>query len=139
MSRFGIPALTSPNPSLMRRGLDWQKIHNHPALTEKRRTLRRNSTIAEKIIWERLRNRQIDGIRFRRQHSVGGYILDFYCASRRIAIELDGNHHISYEVSLYDAARTKFLNKHNIEIIRFYNSEVINNSEIVIQKIKALL
>ena len=83
-----------------------------------------------------LKERRVDyGQKFFRQYSVGSYILDFYCPKTRLAIELDGESHIPNDQKLYDAERTKYLNGNNIKVLRFWNDEVINNIDIVIQKI----
>ena len=75
-------------------------IHNRPVLKSRRKELRNNSTSAEKLLWGMLQHSNLGGYKFRRQHSVGAYILDFYCPSEKLAVELDGA--IQYEVTVTD-------------------------------------
>lgn len=100
----------------------------------KARYLRKEETKAEKMLWKKLRNRKL-GIKFRRQHPIDNFILDFYAPEISLAIELDGSAH--KENQEYDKLRTKYLKSKNINVIRFWNSEVENNLEEVILKIKA--
>jgi very-short-patch-repair endonuclease len=104
-------------------------LRNDPALKERRRELRRDQTDAEKAFWARVRNRQFFGIRFFRQYSVGPYILDFYSPALKLAVELDGGQHNHPEAREYDVARSEFLNAHGIEVIRFWNDEVLRGIE----------
>ena len=113
-----------------------QQIHNIKPLKENRRALRNALTPAEATLWKMLQNSQLEGRKFRRQHSVGSYILDFYCTSERLAIELDGAHHFTEAGMEYDAERTKYLNSLNINVVRFENKEVFEQTEYVLQKIK---
>ena len=102
---------------------------------EKRRALRKNQTRAEIIIWEILRNRNFCNLKFRRQHGIGYYIADFYCAEKKIVIEIDGDSHYNLEAIEYDEKRTNFFNSLGIQVIRFDNNDVYNNLEIVKEKI----
>ena len=86
------------------------------------RELRKEMTPAEKLLWERLRNRQLGGYKFRRQAPMGTYIADFYCAARRLIVELDGKIHDSQEE--YDCVRTEMMESFGYRVIRFRNSEV---------------
>lgn len=113
------------------------QIHNKPTLLEYRKNLRNNATDAEVVLWKHLQNKQLEGRKFRRQHSVENYILDFYCPSERLAIELDGAHHFTEEGLKYDQDRTVFLNNLNIRVIRFENIEVFENIDKVLVKIKS--
>ena len=101
---------------------------------EKARYLRKEETLAEKILWQELRDRKL-GIKFRRQHPAEKFILDFYAPEIKLAIELDGKIH--KENKEYDKLRTEYLKSKNINIIRFWNSEIENNLETVMLKIKA--
>jgi len=103
------------------------------------RTLRRDSTDAEGLVWFLLRNRRLGGFKFRRQHPVGPYILDFYCQETKLAIELDGGQHNSPEEMIYDQERTCYLSALGIRVLRFWNNEVLNNPEGVLQVIWNLL
>jgi very-short-patch-repair endonuclease len=110
-------------------------LRNDSALKQRRKELRRNQTDAEKAIWTHLRNRQFYGVRFFRQYSVGPYILDFYCPSVKLGIELDGGQHLQRESLEYDAARTEYLTAHGINVIRFWNNEVLLNINGVLVKL----
>ncbi len=108
---------------------------NRAKVKEKRRALRSAETATESLLWECLRDRQVGGLKFRRQYSVGVYILDFYCSASRLAVELDGESHASAEAQEYDAERTEFLAALNIRVIRFPNASVHNDINSVIKKI----
>ena len=104
-------------------------------LFEYSRELRQVSTQAEKLLWVRLRNRKLNGLKFRRQHPIDKYVADFYCHEKKLVIELDGAIHDEKENIDYDIARTFELGGLNISVLRFRNDEVINNMEKVLQKI----
>ena len=108
-------------------------LRNDPALKQRRRELRLNQTEAEKTLWKHLRNRQIYGMKFFRQFSVGPYILDFYCPQLRLAIELDGGQHTEDDAREYDAARSAYLQAQGIDVMRFWNHEVLNKTESVLR------
>ena len=112
------------------------KIYNKTALKERRRDLRKVSTKAEDLLWKLLRNRNIKGYKFKRQYSVGGYILDFYCPEIKLAIELDGAYHLDSERTKYDAQRTKIINECDLTVVRFSNEEVSNNIDYVLNEIE---
>ena len=101
----------------------------------KAKNLRNNATNAENILWNRLRDNQIDGIKFRRQHPISLYILDFYCHKYKLAIEIDGAYHNTIEQKIRDDNRTKELKKLGIDLIRFKNEEVENDIDSVIERI----
>nr|WP_246525458.1 endonuclease domain-containing protein [Geomobilimonas luticola] len=103
-------------------------------MKSRRKDLRNGATPAEKKLWSALQQNQL-GYKFRRQHSAGYYILDFYCPSARLAIELDGDSHFTEEAIAYDKERTAFLNALNIRVIRFLNSDVFDNLEEVCNQI----
>lgn len=106
-----------------------------PSTHENARELRRRETEAEQKLWALLRNRQLKGKKFRRQHAITKYIVDFYCNESKLAIELDGNFHKKAEAKEYDATRTALLNEIGITVLRFWNEEVLNYPEKVLQKI----
>ena len=108
-------------------------LKNDPTLKERRRVLRRNQTDAERLFWLKVRNRHLSGLKFFRQYSFGPYILDFYCPGEKVAIELDGGQHNLPERIVYDTERTAFLETHNIEVIRYRNSDVLLNIEGVLE------
>src|SRR5688572_31058233 len=107
------------------------QFHDRPRLREVRRGLRTRGTPAEAVLWKMLQRRQLHVRRFRRQHSAGPYILDFYCASERLAVELDGEPHFEPARREYDLARTAFLRKAGIRVIRFENRFVREAPEAV--------
>lgn len=110
-------------------------IYNNKTLRDRRRELRNNQTPAEKILWQYLSKNKIEGLRFHRQYGVGPYILDFYCTKLRLAIELDGGAHASEEGKLYDLDRESFLKAVNIQTLRFWNNDILNNIDKVIKEI----
>ena len=97
--------------------------------------LRRKETEAEQKLWSLIRNRQLKGKKFRRQHAIVNYIADFYCHECKLAIELDGYHHKKEDVKEYDKARTVLLSEYGITVIRFWNEEVIEEIDVVLEKI----
>jgi very-short-patch-repair endonuclease len=107
-------------------------LRNDPALKQRRRELRRNQTEAEKTLWAHLRNKQFYGMKFFRQYSIGPYILDFYCPNMKLAAELDGGQHNQSESKQYEAVRTKYLKAQGIEVMRFWNHEVLLDMESVL-------
>ncbi|SOE21253.1 Very-short-patch-repair endonuclease [Spirosomataceae bacterium TFI 002] len=112
-----------------------EQINNRPELKKFRKNLRNYSTSAEAFLWTSLKSSQLDGRKFRRQHSVGNYILDFYCPKERLCIELDGAGHFTTEGIEYDKQRTNYINSLNIKVIRFENKEVFENLENVLAEI----
>ena len=112
------------------------KIHNYKEFQPRRKRLRKKLTFAESTLWLRLKSKKLEGRKFRRQHSVGKYILDFYCPSERLAIELDGEHHFTEEGMAHDQKRTDYLNSFDIRVLRFENDEVFQSPEGVVAEIK---
>lgn len=110
-------------------------LYNNKILRDRRRDLRNNQTEEEKIIWAKLKNSQFKGLKFVRQYSVGPYILDFYCPTLRLAIELDGNQHKDKENQLYDKDRNEYLETIDIKTIRFWNHDITKNISGVLEKI----
>ncbi|MDC0977770.1 endonuclease domain-containing protein [bacterium] len=104
---------------------------------EKRRTLRLNMTNAEKYLWQELRKKKRNGYRFRRQFSVGGFILDFYCISVMLAVEVDGKYHDFTKE--YDEERENIIKNLGITFLRFSNKEVIKDWQTVNLKIEKQL
>ena len=99
------------------------------------RGLRRNQTDAEKKLWNILRNRQLSGFKFRRQFSVGKYVLDFYCPTYKIGIEADGGRHYEDKLQQQDEIRTKDLAATGIRILRFSDIDILKNTEGVCEAI----
>ncbi|MBV9840681.1 MAG: endonuclease domain-containing protein [Sphingomonadaceae bacterium] len=98
------------------------------------RTLRRDATAVEAFLWQRLRNRQIEGAKFVRQFPIGPYVVDFACRAARLVIELDGGQHI---MSTADDARTEFIEAGGLTVVRFWNNDVTENLEAVLEVIAA--
>ena len=112
------------------------KLSNDPFNKSFRQQLRRESTPTEKMLWNRIRNKQINGLKFRQQHGFGNYIMDFYCPTIRLCIEVDGDVHNTDEAKEYGEERTSFLNQYGIKVMRFKNDEIEDDIEKVINKIK---
>ena len=111
-----------------------ESIHNHPNLKQKRRELRNNSTPAEIKLWKHLKSKQLKGRKFRRQHSIGNYIVDFFCPQEKLVVEIDGSHKNIVNEN-YDINRTEFINSLDIKIIRFENKEIFESIENVLLRI----
>lgn len=101
------------------------------------REQRRKPTPAEEKLWEALRNRRLAGLKFRRQHPFGPYILDYFCVEQQIEIEIDGGIHTEPDQVERDIQRTEFLNQLGVRILRFDNGEVENHLNQVLKQIQA--
>ena len=110
-------------------------LRNDPTLKQRRRELRRNQTDAERALWAKVRHKQFFGMRFFRQYSIGPYILDFYCPTVKLAVELDGGQHNQGDNREYDAARSEFLKAQGIDVMRFWNNEVLLDIQSVLSKL----
>jgi very-short-patch-repair endonuclease len=97
--------------------------------------LRKNMTLSEILLWKKLRNRKIFNTKFRKQHPISMFIVDFYCHEFKLVIEVDGEIHNNKESSEYDLSRSAELNKFGLKVIRFTNEEVIYNIDSVITRI----
>jgi very-short-patch-repair endonuclease len=106
-----------------------------PYLFRYAKELRSNPTETEKILWEELKNKRL-GMKFRRQHPIADYIVDFYCHSLKLVIEIDGGYHLDRDQKEYDHYRAEDLSGFGIVIIRFTNSQVKNDLDKVIKEIK---
>ena len=98
--------------------------------------LRREMTDAERKLWSVLRNRQLEGAKFRSQKPIGFYVVDFVCQERRLVVEADGGQHSE---NLTDERRTSFLNSKGYHVIRFWNNDILENLDGVVQTIAAAL
>jgi very-short-patch-repair endonuclease len=105
----------------------------------RRRALRRRSTDAEILLWKHLRGRGLEGLKFRRQHPCGPFILDFYCAEQRVAIELDGGQHYEPGAQAYDERRTTYLQLQGITVLRFPTDLVFRELTAVLECIAITL
>ena len=110
-------------------------LHNKKSFQSKRKRLRNHGTPAEAALWNIIKNKQIVGLKFRRQHSVGNFILDFYCPVIKLCIELDGDDHYWQDGIIRDKIKTDFLIKNNIYVMRFENRLVFEDADYVIDSI----
>ena len=104
-----------------------------------RKELRANQTEAERLLWYRLGSRQLGGAKFRRQHPIGPYIVDFYCPAERLAVELDGEGHAAPAQMERDRERTAYLEAFGIRVLRFANLDVIQRTDSVLEAIMGTL
>src|SRR5574344_2977238 len=107
------------------------KHTNNQSNEDSRKDLRKNGTSAEATLWKMLKARQIEGCKFRRQFSVGPFILDFYCPQKQLAIELDGAPHFAPGGYMSDEKRTQYLNRQGIEVLRFENKDIFEQTIMV--------
>ena len=112
-----------------------KNIHNRKYLLNFRKFLRNNSTSPEATLWKSLKRKQIEGLKFRRQHSIENYIVDFYCPKINLIIELDGEYHNDFVQKNKDFQRTERLEELGFILIRFENKVVFENSQMIINAI----
>jgi very-short-patch-repair endonuclease len=111
--------------------------HRYGLERDEARRLRRSQSNAEYLLWTQLRAHRFLGLKFRRQHPIGPYIVDFCCIDRKLIVELDGSQHL--ESAEYDAQRTAFLNRQRYRVIRFWNHEVLTAMEDVLERLERFL
>lgn len=114
-------------------------LHNRHVFYDRRKELRNNLTKAEAVLWLRLKNKSFHGYKFRRQHSVGAYIVDFYCPELRLAIELDGSQHYQPDHQRYDQHRDAFLASSGIHVIRFTNYDLLHHRDLVLKALGGIV
>jgi very-short-patch-repair endonuclease len=118
------------------------QLYNRALEKEKRQKLRNNMTKAEKMLWDKIKGKQIESCKFRRQYSVAQFIIDFYCPELKLAIEIDGESHFQEDAVKYDQQRQIFIESAGIIFLRFTNNEVFENLnsilEIITEKIREL-
>jgi very-short-patch-repair endonuclease len=102
---------------------------------ERARELRSSATEPERRLWSMLRRKQLAGVRFRRQHTIGPYIVDFYCSVAKLVVELDGDQHGEDRHVRYDEARTHWLTANNFRVVRCTNSEFLRDPQSVLDAI----
>ncbi len=107
-----------------------------PHIVDKVKTLRLNMTDAEKMLWERLKKKQIPGLHFRAQHPIDIFIADFYCHKIKLVIEIDGGMHKAADRNLYDIGQTNEMEEYGIKVIRFTNEEIFSSLDEVEKEIK---
>jgi len=120
------------------RGLKHPKLHNLKPQKNTRRQLRKNPTEPEKRFWSWVRSKQL-GTKFRRQHGIGHYIVDFYCVDHALIIEIDGDSHYDDKAIAYDQTRTEFLKAKGFRVIRLSNRDIMQNKEGVLMMLMAIL
>ena len=99
------------------------------------KALRKNQTPAETELWDLLRNKKLKGLKFRRQHKIGNYVADFCCLGKKLVIELDGRHHEEEKYKIQDEKKQRFIENQGYKVLRFWNDEIEDNFENVIDKI----
>lgn len=114
------------------------KHYNKKSEKQKRRTLRKEMTYCEKIMWIHLRKKQL-GVRFLRQYSVDHYVIDFYSTEIKLAVELDGSIHEETEQKQYDAYRQRYLESFGIKFCRITNAELMSNANMAFRKIEKMI
>jgi type I restriction enzyme R subunit len=107
--------------------------------TELARELRAQETSAENILWQLLRNRQLQGFKFRRQHQIGSYAADFYCRKACLVVECDGSPHNSNEQLQHDQVRDAYMVSQGLRVLRFSNDQILNDTENVLREIAEYL
>lgn len=112
-------------------------INNKPELKHFRKELRNHSTSAEATLWLHLQKSQVENRKFRRQHSLGNFIADFYCPSEKLVIDLDGEGHFSEEGMEKDRKKEDYLTSIGIKVLRFENKWVFDDIAWVLERIKA--
>ena len=113
-----------------------RRIHNRTEKKAKRGELRNTATTAEAALWKHLQRRALNGKKFRRQHSVGPYIVDFYCPECRLVVELDGQPHYEFIADPYEVERTAYLERLGMKILRFENRLIFEALDAVLQTIR---
>ena len=113
------------------------KVHNQKYLEELRKDLRKSLTPAEATLWTSLKNKQLQGRKFRRQHSIQNFIVDFYCASEHLIVELDGAIHLDFAQQNYDIERTRMLEELGFKMVRFENKLIFENLKDVLDEISS--
>jgi very-short-patch-repair endonuclease len=121
----------APSPARGKAGMGVRKA------VQRARELRRNPTDTERKLWHHIHDKQIENFRFRRQRPIGKYIVDFICLEANLVIELDGGQHV--EQQQYDAERTKYLTAQGLHVLRYWNNDVMQNIEGVLEDIRAAL
>ena len=113
-----------------------KRIHNKKELLTIRKKLRKNLTPAEAFLWRYLKAKKLNGRRFQKQHSIDNFIVDFYCASEKLIIELDGQVHMNSSATEKDENRTAHIESLGFTVIRFENKMVFNHLESVLKEIR---
>jgi len=113
-----------------------ERIHNRLINNNRRTSLRKNQTYPEQLLWQELRGKAL-GYKFRRQHGIGNYIVDFYCKQLSLVIELDGDSHFDEKSIQQDIKRDKYLKSLGLTVLRFTNLEMTQNLSGVLEHLQA--
>ena len=108
-------------------------------MKERRQELRRATTKAERLLWARIRNKQINQSKFRRQYSINAYVVDFYSPENKLAVEIDGSSHDREDAIEYDKARQEEIEALGIRVVRFTNHDVLSNLDTVIKQLGEII
>jgi len=128
----------SPSPLILSflNNLGEIRLKEMEILTEAARQLRKRQTEAEKRLWFKLRDKQLKDVKFRRQEPIGSYVVDFVSFEKKLIIEIDGNPHRETQTRVNDKQRSLWLLQQGFKVLRFWNSEIENNLDKVVSKIK---
>jgi len=110
-------------------------VHNKKTFKKIRKNLRNNMTHAAVLLWTHLKGKALQGLKFRRQHSIKNYVVDFYCPEKKLVIEIDGPTHLARKAKKHDLQRAEILKAYEIDEIRFTNEEIYDNVLVVLEKI----
>lgn len=135
MGRLGNATLRGDERTFEAKQKDEEQRHS--LLKVRSRSLRHNSTDAESLIWRHLRSRRLLGYKFRRQVPIGNYIVDFLCEEASVIVELDGGQHMEHHE--YDETRSKWLGSQGFEVVRFWNNDVLQRTEPVLERLLSIL
>ncbi|OGF62921.1 hypothetical protein A2926_02350 [Candidatus Giovannonibacteria bacterium RIFCSPLOWO2_01_FULL_44_40] len=113
------------------------QIFNKRSQIIKRKLLRRNTSLPENILWQALRNRKASGQKFKRQFSIGRYVVDFYCPELQLVLEIDGSYHAEKSTKDYDSEKHRFVESLGLSCLHFKNKDVEKNINSVIDKINS--
>ncbi len=113
-----------------------KKLHNKQEIKENRKDLRKNMTPSEAFLWKYLQHKKLEGRKFRRQHSIQNFIVDFYCSEEKLIIELDGEVHMNLNAQENDQKRDRILENLGFKVIRFENKMVFDHLDSVLLEIK---
>jgi len=117
---------------------DTKQLFNYSKYKQRRVSLRRTQTKPEELLWRKIRHKQL-GVKFRRQHGIGDYIVDFYCAEYSLVIELDGDSHFTSDAQEYDRIRDQFLCSRGLKVLRFTNRQIMEELDSVLDKTRGEL
>jgi very-short-patch-repair endonuclease len=131
--------MNSPRAPLFKKRGGRSVVFNIKETLQKRKLLRKDQTEAEKQLWESLRSKRFNSLKFSRQYGIGHYIADFYCPALKLAIELDGHKHFSEAGVEYDRERSKYFSAIGIKTIRFSNKDALKNLCTVLANIEETL